>query len=303
MRKCKEAGLANGSFLPNEDAIAGSDLVPYLSDVTFQRFSGLTSFKEWYAENHWIFDQAVIDAIADHAVKKGILSRFLGPVPHDEIQCLTKNFRESLTARGLNSRLRAELDLFASLPQALDVQNLRIYATEGVTPFAAALRKRYAKFIGSEFTVTAADRERIFPIQHQDLERLTFRADSFDVIFCNEVLEHVPDISVCLREMARVLAPKGVALMTFPFAPFSQITIEKARQKGNEIEYLAEPEYHGNPVNPDVGSLVFQIPAWDIVDTTVDAGFRAAEIIFISSKFAGITAADCAGIFILAARK
>jgi SAM-dependent methyltransferase len=44
--------------------------------------------------------------------------------------------------------------------------------------------------------------------------RLPFRCDSFDVVVCTEVLEHDPSPWLSLPEMARVLAPDGVMLVT-----------------------------------------------------------------------------------------
>jgi SAM-dependent methyltransferase len=49
-----------------------------------------------------------------------------------------------------------------------------------------------------------------------DLERLPFAAASFDAILCNHVLEHVGDDRAALRELARVLAPGGFAVLTVP---------------------------------------------------------------------------------------
>jgi 2-polyprenyl-6-hydroxyphenyl methylase/3-demethylubiquinone-9 3-methyltransferase len=39
---------------------------------------------------------------------------------------------------------------------------------------------------------------------------LPFEDESFDIVFANSLLEHVPDWKACLREWSRVLAPEGV---------------------------------------------------------------------------------------------
>ena len=60
-----------------------------------------------------------------------------------------------------------------------------------------------------------------------DVGNLDYRCDiteipvidgHFDVVLCTEVLEHVPDPVAALTELARVLAPSGVLLLTVPFA-------------------------------------------------------------------------------------
>jgi ubiquinone/menaquinone biosynthesis C-methylase UbiE len=46
-------------------------------------------------------------------------------------------------------------------------------------------------------------------VQQGDIEHLPYADGSFDVVFLNEVLEHVPDDLAGLREIHRVLAPGG----------------------------------------------------------------------------------------------
>src|SRR5262249_61739061 len=43
--------------------------------------------------------------------------------------------------------------------------------------------------------------------------RLPFGDGRFDVVFCNSLLEHVPDWRAVLREIGRVLAPGGIAVV------------------------------------------------------------------------------------------
>jgi ubiquinone/menaquinone biosynthesis C-methylase UbiE len=50
---------------------------------------------------------------------------------------------------------------------------------------------------------------------HQgDVDKLPLPDNTFDLILCIEVLRYLPDIVPCLREMARVLKPGGMALVT-----------------------------------------------------------------------------------------
>lgn len=54
-------------------------------------------------------------------------------------------------------------------------------------------------------------------IQHDVAQPFPFANEAFDVIWCSEVLEHLFDPGVALREMQRVLAPGGRLLVTVPY--------------------------------------------------------------------------------------
>ncbi|MEQ9303309.1 MAG: class I SAM-dependent methyltransferase [Marinoscillum sp.] len=50
-----------------------------------------------------------------------------------------------------------------------------------------------------------------------DIHEIPFEENSFDVIFCNHVLEHVHDDIKAMKEMRRVLKPGGWAILQVPF--------------------------------------------------------------------------------------
>lgn len=47
-----------------------------------------------------------------------------------------------------------------------------------------------------------------------DVEAIPFRSGCFDFVLCIEVLRYLPRAAACLREMARVLRPGGMCLVT-----------------------------------------------------------------------------------------
>lgn len=59
-----------------------------------------------------------------------------------------------------------------------------------------------------------------------DISKLTFGDDSFDLILCNHVLEHVPEDVVAMRELYRVLAPGGRAILQVPLSNKLEHTVE-----------------------------------------------------------------------------
>lgn len=48
------------------------------------------------------------------------------------------------------------------------------------------------------------------------LYHLPFASGSFDVVLCNHVIEHVPDLPTALSELRRVLRPRGLLIIGVP---------------------------------------------------------------------------------------
>jgi SAM-dependent methyltransferase len=51
-----------------------------------------------------------------------------------------------------------------------------------------------------------------------DVTDIPFEANTFDIVFCNHVLEHVPDYHKAMSEIFRVLKPGGTAILQTPFS-------------------------------------------------------------------------------------
>ena len=60
-----------------------------------------------------------------------------------------------------------------------------------------------------------------------NVQEIPFEESTFDVIFCNHVLEHVDDDKKALSELKRVLKPGGWAILQVPFFyPLPKVTYE-----------------------------------------------------------------------------
>eukprot|EP01133_Synstelium_polycarpum_P014681 gene14681-17358_t len=111
-------------------------------------------------------------------------------------------------------------------------------------------------------------------IYFQDLTRLSYPDNHFDLSLTFEDLEHIPNYKLALAELFRVTKHGGAVLLSAPFATNSQQNIIRAKlsDKG-EIVHLMKPEYHGDPLKEAEGILCFQHFGWDFLDELRDAGF------------------------------
>ena len=61
-----------------------------------------------------------------------------------------------------------------------------------------------------------AAKQRYYPVQDYDGERIPFSHESFDIVFSSNVLEHIGPLSSILLEIRRVLKPGGLAVHILP---------------------------------------------------------------------------------------
>jgi SAM-dependent methyltransferase len=136
----------------------------------------------------------------------------------------------------------------------------------------------------------------------EDLQNLSFPSEQFDIVTTNEVLEHVPSIDDALAEIHRVLRPGVYHIGTVPFCYPQNESVVRAKIEDGVLIHLTEPEYHGNPVD-ERGSLVFELPGWNILTRARAAGFSDASIKFVLSTRHGCIADHIGGILILCLQK
>jgi hypothetical protein len=222
-----------------------------------------------------------------------------------EITINPLNYRESVSYNGMNCRKRGlllEFDCLRRQNPRFAARSARIFSPEALSRTALILRGVYPYFLGTEYIPDAKKRAQLYPIQHADLTNLDVPSDTFDVVMTGDVLEHVTDLNLSLREMSRVLRPGGALISTFPFMFQSAETVVAAKIKAGQIVHLRKPEYHGDPLDP-AGVLVFQIPGWDILDMCRDAGLSDARMVMHASSSHGVLSDATPGVFVLSAIK
>lgn len=179
------------------------------------------------------------------------------------------SLREACTDyTGLNSRMRFSLQIIAGrFKNAKDV-----YLTENGT----AYHKNLNKLLGHEVATSIYKPGHQL---HQDLTRLTYKDDSFDLCMSYEDLEHIPDYKTVIKELYRVTKPGGSVLLSAPFVFENGKTLVRATiDEAGNVTHLMEPEYHGDPVLPQ-GILCFYHFGWDLLDVFKDAGFKSVKVV------------------------
>jgi SAM-dependent methyltransferase len=128
-----------------------------------------------------------------------------------------------------------------------------------------------------------ADRlgEIIGGARNEDICRLTYADESFDLVLSSDTLEHVPNFREALRETRRVLRPGGRHIFTVPIVASRVSTFARAEVGlDGGITHLLPPIWHGRgrglyrylPVGSDL--LTFTEFGRDLTDYIRDAGFE-----------------------------
>lgn len=108
-------------------------------------------------------------------------------------------------------------------------------------------------------------------IPHQDLEKLTYKNNSFDLVLTSDVLEHVPDVRKALAETFRILRPGGAHIMSVPLLMDRKTRVRTYLANGMP-KYSFPASYHGSG-EPDY--LVWSEFGYDFVDLCREVGFQA----------------------------
>ena len=119
---------------------------------------------------------------------------------------------------------------------------------------------------------------RVNGILNQDVHKLTFADQSFDVVTSNHVFEHVADDMAGFREISRVLKPRGAMIVSFPLYDIPS-TLQNARLADGELVFMGQPEYHDSRLGgPKSAPVFWRHSINDICDRVRAAGFHKAEL-------------------------
>ena len=103
-------------------------------------------------------------------------------------------------------------------------------------------------------------------VRSEDLTRLTYRDESFDLVLTSETLEHVPDLDAALSEIHRVLVPGGRHIFTIPLLARSGRNVPPGRAPARTVRSTTAPrrsatraETSAIPCSPSSGPTCLDI--------------------------------------------
>jgi len=108
-------------------------------------------------------------------------------------------------------------------------------------------------------------------------QRLPFPDESFDVVFCNDSVNHLPGRSAVLQDWYRILHPGGRVLFTDPIVVTGQLSNEEIRARSSIGFFLFTPVGHNERLLEQTGFAVRQVQ--DVTDAvaSVSNKWRAAR--------------------------
>ena len=123
-------------------------------------------------------------------------------------------------------------------------------------------------------------------VRCEDVQKLSFADEQFDLCTSTEVFEHVPDDAAGFAEVRRVLRKGGSFVFTVPLSDCA-LTVERALIVGGQTRHLLPPAYHGDRLRGEGKVLVFRDYGLDICDRIRTAGFSQAAVADASTHYFG----------------
>jgi SAM-dependent methyltransferase len=153
------------------------------------------------------------------------------------------------------------------------------------------LRKKLGSFgFASYKTCSFSGNDADFQV---DIQRIPFSDESFDLILCSHVLEHVPDHLAAIRELHRICSARGHVLIQVPIdramrtrEDLSELPPAERKRLFGEVNHL---RYFGTDFESMLVNTGFAVTTYEpareimIVDR-IEQGFHPEEVLFICTR-------------------
>tara|TARA_B100000767_G_scaffold275765_1_gene315248 strand:- start:3549 stop:4304 length:756 start_codon:yes stop_codon:yes gene_type:complete len=105
-----------------------------------------------------------------------------------------------------------------------------------------------------------------------DLCDLPFKSNTYDLILCNHVLEHIPNDEKAIKEIYRILKPGGTAIL--------QVPLDKNRNTTFEENSIVDPKERAKIFGQYDHVRIY---GKDYYDRLISTGFEATAVDFINT--------------------
>lgn len=167
-------------------------------------------------------------------------------------------------------------------------RELRIHESSPGGTSSEKLARECKNYVATHFFPGTRAGETIDGYRCENLESQTFSDDEFDLVITQDVFEHVLNPGKGFSEIARTLKPGGAHVFTIPWYYWKE-TLIRAVEDNGAIRHIEEPDYHGNPIDPN-GSLVVTEWGRDFCDFVYQHSGLSTTVIKICDKHRGIDA-------------
>jgi SAM-dependent methyltransferase len=130
--------------------------------------------------------------------------------------------------------------------------------------------KRFKKQANLDYTTT----DLLSPLADikADICNLPFHDDTYDIILCNHVLEHIPDDTKAMQELYRVMKPGGMGIFQIPqdlkrAITFSDDSITDQKERAKIFGQYDHVRVYGRDYFDKLRSIGFRVEEVDYTNT------------------------------------
>jgi len=134
-------------------------------------------------------------------------------------------------------------------------------------PEKKALMPFLREQLGERYTTTDLSMKNVDA--REDITRMSFDSNSFDLIYCSNVLEHVDDDRSAMSELYRVLAPGGLAVIQVPIrgeVTYEDASITDPHERYQHFGQADHVRYYGEDIQDRLSAAGFEVTPFTMLD-------------------------------------
>ncbi|AFY53056.1 methylase involved in ubiquinone/menaquinone biosynthesis [Rivularia sp. PCC 7116] len=179
--------------------------------------------------------------------------------------------RKRHVAKLLISKIFTNISSLVEISAKNNLDSVSIYNTDVDDAFYQVLHNSTSYYCSSCIPNVQIGTEISEQVSCQDLEKLSFADENFDVVITEDVFEHIRDYEKAFFEVYRILKTGGYHIFTVPCF-FDKPTLVRVDTSGAEDIHLLPPEYHGDRIRGKI--LAYRTFGIDIFEILEKIGFE-----------------------------